>query len=178
MKKYLGLIITNAVLIGIYGLLYLVVGMVTLVQRFQMGVDWGIQWLFQYLFTLFFLTAVTLMAIFVRKERKYIVPVGAFVIYEWGCSTVGFISWITYPQGYSWAYIPEFVLLTAVLILSIIEFVFARPFSKVRNFEEDENTIEKTKPVSLEDISKAKELLDSGAITNEEFYEIKRRALK
>ena len=175
MKKHQGLIIANGVLIALYGLFYLIVGMVDLIQIFNYENVWGIQLMFQYLFKLFFLATTALMAFFVRKFKTFIVPVCIFGIYEWGLSSVGLVSYIAYPGRYSWVNIPTFIFLTAILIVTIIEFVFAKPFSKADDVEEV--TEEKAK-VSLDDIQKAKELLNAGAITNEEFYEIKRKAIR
>lgn len=172
MKRYLGLILANGILLGLYALYAFINGFITLIERYGNGIDWGIQWTFQFLFTMFFLVATTLMAFFVRKNKVFIIPVIVFVIYEWGTCSVGLISYLVQPNYYSWTYIPQFIFLTAILIVSLIEFVFAKPFSKSES--KDGNIA----PASLEDISKAKKLLDEGAITNEEFYEIKRRSLK
>lgn len=175
MKNHRGLIITDGVLIALYGLFYLIVGMVNLVQIFNHEPDWGIQLMFQYLFALFSLTTTALMAFFVRKFKTFIVPVCIFAICEWGSSSVGLVSYIVAPGRSSWVNIPKFIFLTAILIVTIIEFVFAKPFSKAEDVEE---VAEEKAKVSLDDIQKAKELLDAGAITNEEFYEIKRKAIR
>lgn len=174
MKTKFGLILTNGIMLGLYSLFAFIMGFVTLVERYMQGVDWGIQFTFQFLFTMFFLVATTLMAFFIRKNKHFVIPVAVFVVYEWGLSSVGLISFIVQPYYYSWVNIPEFIILTAILVLTIIEFAFAKPFSKSEGSEVEK----RIRPASLDDISKAKELLDAGAITNEEFYEIKRRALK
>lgn len=175
MKKHKGLIITNGILLGVYGLIYLIVGMLSVIRGFSIDNAVGIEWTFEYLFTLFSLTSVTLMAFFISKNKLYVVPVAAFALFKWGISSISFISYLINSSYSSWLSIPEFLLLTAILVITIIEFVFANPFSKENGEEEP---IEAKKPLSLDDISKAKALLDAGAITNEEFYEIKRRALK
>lgn len=187
MKKHKGLIITNGILLGVYGLIYLIVGMLSVIRGFSIDNAVGIKWTFEYLFTLFSLTSVTLMAFFISKNKLYVVPVAAFVLFKWGISSISFISYLINSSYSSWLSMPEFLLLTAILVITIIEFVFAKPFFKENGEEEpeeakqsvsEEEPIEAKKPLSLDDISKAKALLDAGAITNEEFYEIKRRALK
>ena len=175
MKKYKGLIIANGIVLGLDVLFYVIMEFVSLIQIYAVGVDFGIQRTFQFLFELFFLAVILILTFLIQNNRVYIVPVGAFVIYAWGINAIELVSYILYPRYYSWTCIPYFVFLTAILIMSIIIFVFAKPFSKHFDEEVDEC---KEKNYSLEDISKAKELLDAGAITNEEFYEIKRRCLK
>ncbi len=174
MKKYIALIITNGVLIGLYSLVDFIFGLIDLVDLFKAGIDFGFQSMFTLLFTIFFTITFTIMAIFVYKNKTLIIPVGVFVLYLWGINAVGFVSYVAYPRLYPVYYIPQFILLTAALVLTIILFVFAKT-------SKDENTDESTvkhNQFSLEEISKAKNLLDAGAITNEEFYEIKSRFFK
>lgn len=178
MKRHFGLYITNAILISLFSFLYFVFSMINAVQYFEWNYLYALEMLGILLFEIFLMIMCSLLAFFTIKNKNFFLTVGIIVIYLWGRTLVSFIEMFFFSSVLNIvATSIEFLLCTAILVLSIIGFAITKPIGKDKEAREEINKKStSSKTVSLEDISKAKELLDQGALTNEEFYEIKRRA--
>lgn len=136
----------------------------------------------------FFMVVIT---IFSKKYPILLVPLGLIV------GEIAIVELFVFIQGLlsqttDWYVVIRLLLGLGSLVLSLIGFIKTKPFSREKKenkaidekinddyFEEISNGSVKrsSKKISLDDIFKAKELFDAGAITQEEFTEIKRRAI-
>lgn len=134
----------------------------------------------------------TVTALLSRKNPILLVPLGLLV----GALHIGELVYFIrdlISNRTDWYVVFMLLLSLGCLIASIIGFFQAKPLAKEekkteatsnqRNdeyFEEVPNkpAKESNKKIPFDDILKAKELFDAGAITQEEFTEIKRRAIE
>jgi len=127
-----------------------------------------------------------LLVLLCKKHTILLIPIGTSYLKALISNSLSFI--LVTPN---WLTIVFIILNVAGLVVSIVAFAITKPLSKEKNYEINRNDViddgiedlteapkDNLKSASLDDILKAKELLDVGAITKEEFDEIKRRALK
>ena len=91
-------------------------------------------YLVAYIFLAFFFVVMTIVAAFVFKTKKYMIPVGGFAIFLWGVSLAEFILGLSYADSSSTTSVVMavicFVIATTVLILSVIEICLVKPFRR------------------------------------------------
>ena len=133
MKRYLPLIITNAALIGVYTLIFFIMSMISAIQMIGFATIYVV-YLVAYIFLAFFFVVMTIVAAFVFKTKKYMIPVGGFAIFLWGVSLAEFILGLSYADSSSTTSVVMavicFVIATTVLILSVIEICLVKPFRR------------------------------------------------
>ena len=91
-------------------------------------------YLVAYIFLAFFFVVMTIVAAFVFKTKKYMIPVGGFAIFLWGVSLAEFVLGLSYAGSSSTPSVVMaiicFIIATTILILSIIEICLVKPFRR------------------------------------------------
>ena len=139
-------------------------------------------------FCLFLYIGFVIAAFFVPKNKFIIFPVWLFSIsisaYSLFWLTMACVSRTSEAEVWT---ITSILLVFSIASVTLMSVVFAKtkPFRKdeqiplpeeKRRKESAESSRIEVRSIDLDEIARAKELLDAGAITPEEFYELKRRA--
>ena len=175
MKNTIGFSIANTIL---YGILALFIFVVDLVAGIELGDTYLVYYLFYGIFMTAWIAGLAFISFLAYKKPILSFVVMLYAITSFGLSLVNLVAYIIDPYFQSWSSIISFVFYLVIMVLAIIQFSLLKPFNNIKEDVKDNDTAKNIdSATNLDTIKEAKELLDAGAITSEEFYAIKYKVL-